>query len=396
MQRKSCVCRSVTNCLSGWSGHVSVLVTTWITAVQRSGFLSSNCRFLFRFSVLGWINNLAAFIQIVGTITIIITILVLAKQRASAYTVFFSTINQTGFSFGYICLIGILPTLFSFSGFDAASHLCEEIRNAEKFAPIAILGTCIGAAVVGLAYLLALMYASYDPLDLVQTTLNPSATVQIYEISTPLPVALAFTIVLIITLYFAGMSATTTASRIGYTMARNDLLPGSRWLKTLYKRTQTPVFSVFLVFIINVLLLLLNLVSSIAFAAIVSISTIGFQISYMLPILFGITHSRKTFRRGKFHLGRYSVPIGILSAAWLLLTSIILLFPYNYPLTPQNFNWSIVVVCGISIIAALYWMFAARHKFTGPKRTDQLQKETKATPVAGEIITTDDSMVTRL
>ncbi len=77
---------------------------------------------------------------------------------------------------------------------------------------------------------IALMFAAGDPTELVENTLNPSATVQIYQISMPSWVALLFTILLILTLYFAGMSATTAASRIAYALARDDLFSGSRWL----------------------------------------------------------------------------------------------------------------------------------------------------------------------
>ncbi|CAF1208421.1 unnamed protein product [Didymodactylos carnosus] len=337
-----------------------------------------------------------AVVQISSTISILITIVAVAKRLASAHVVFFSTINVTGFSFPYVCLIGILPTLFGFSGYEAASHLCEETRNAEKFAPIGILGTCICTSVIGFAYLLSLMFASYNPLDLVQNILNPSAAVQIYKISTPLPVALLFTVLLIINLYFAGMSATTVSSRTGYAMARDSVFPGSRWLKILYKRSQTPVLCVLLVFMVNVLLLLLNLFSTTAFAAIVSISTIGFQISYMLPILFRITHSRNTFLLGQFNLGRFGVPIGVLSVLWLFITSVILLFPFNYPITAQNMNWSIVVISGITIIAGLYWILSARRRFVGPKRMERFRKPTITTLVAVSAIITEEIIETRL
>lgn len=317
-----------------------------------------------------------------------------AKNRASAYTVFFSTINETGFSFPYVCLIGILPTLFSFSGYEAASHLCEEIRNAELFAPIGIVCTCLCVSISGFIYLLALMFASDDPLQLVENTLNPSATVQIYQINTPAWVALFFSILLVLTLYFAGMSATTAASRTAYALARDDLFPGSKWLKQIYKRTQTPILCVLFVLITNMLLLSFNLFSSTAFAAIVSISTIGFQISYFLPIFFRVTSARKNFPRGKFHLGRFSMVIGIASVIWLFVTSVILLFPFNYPITAENMNWCVVVLVGVSVFATVYWIFCARHRFIGPKRTDQLSDSKAAKMPTGIPLPSPSSIFT--
>ncbi|CAF2790900.1 unnamed protein product [Rotaria sp. Silwood2] len=318
-----------------------------------------------------------------STIAIIITLLVMAKSRTSAYTVFFSTINQTGFSFPYVCLIGISPTLFSFSGFDAAGQLSEETRDASRKAPLAIIGTCACAAVIGFAYLLSLMFAAGDPLDLIKKPLNPSVTVQIYQISTPSSVALLFTILLIICLYFAGVSATTVSSRIGYAMARDNLFPYSKYLSIVYQRTHTPLPCVFLVCVINILLLLLQLVSTTAFAAIISISNIGFQFSYMLPILFRITSSRRTFPKGHFNLGKFSFISGLLSTMWLFVTCLILAFPYNYPITAENFNWTIVVCSVVCLLAGIYWIFVAGKQFAGPHRLTFVE-----TPPSPNIIAT--------
>jgi amino acid transporter len=71
----------------------------------------------------GWLNNLAAFVQISSAIIIAIVLLVMAPQRATAKDVFTSTYNGTGFPFGYVYCIGILSTLFSFSGYEGISYI---------------------------------------------------------------------------------------------------------------------------------------------------------------------------------------------------------------------------------------------------------------------------------
>ncbi len=66
----------------------------------------------------GWLNNLAAVFQIGSTISIVVVLFAMAPERATAYDVFTSTYNGTGFPFPYVCCIGILSTLFSFSGYE--------------------------------------------------------------------------------------------------------------------------------------------------------------------------------------------------------------------------------------------------------------------------------------
>ena len=81
----------------------------------------------------GWVYTVAAIFQIVATMTIVIVLFVMTPERATANTVFFSTYNGTGFPFPYVCLIGILSTLFSFAGYEGNKALeIVEQSNEER------------------------------------------------------------------------------------------------------------------------------------------------------------------------------------------------------------------------------------------------------------------------
>ncbi|CAF3696031.1 unnamed protein product [Rotaria sp. Silwood1] len=163
---------------------------------------------------------------------------------------------------------------------------------------------------------------------------------------------------------------TRDASRAGdFAMARDGVFPLSVYLRWIFKRTKTPLGNVIFVFVIDCLLLLLQLASTTAFTAILSIATLGYQISYFMPIFFRCTAARHTFPIGEFNLGRFSLPIAIISAAWLFITSIIMFFPAEYPVTKDNMNYAVVIVGGVAFLAGAYWIISARHWFVGPKRT---------------------------
>jgi hypothetical protein len=53
----------------------------------------------------------------------------MAPQRATADYVFTSTYNSTDFPFAYVCCIGILSTLFAFSGYEGN----ENKKKNKKF-----------------------------------------------------------------------------------------------------------------------------------------------------------------------------------------------------------------------------------------------------------------------
>ncbi|CAF1560936.1 unnamed protein product [Adineta ricciae] len=170
-------------------------------------------------------------------------------------------------------------------------------------------------------------------------------------------------------------------------MARDGVFPFSRYLRWIFKPTKTPLGNVLFVFLIDSTLLLLQLLSTTAFAAIIAIATLGYQVSYLIPIFLRCTSARKKFPRGEFNLGRFGVPIAIISSIWLTITSTIMLFPANYPITKKNMNYAVAVIGGVAIIASLYWIFSARHSFAGPKRTD-----TDPSPLPPGHITAEDAV----
>jgi amino acid transporter len=95
-------------------------------------------------------NTLAAIYQVVSSLIIVIVILASPEDRADADFVFTEFNNDTGlrnhdgypnflttlmiFS-RYVVLLGLLTTMFSFSGYEAGGHVAEETKGARKAAP---------------------------------------------------------------------------------------------------------------------------------------------------------------------------------------------------------------------------------------------------------------------
>ena len=78
----------------------------------------------------GWLNNFAAVYQLASSIVIVIVVLAATDSRSDADFVFTDYHNETGFnSTGYVCLIGLLTTLFTFSGYEAGGHIAEETQG---------------------------------------------------------------------------------------------------------------------------------------------------------------------------------------------------------------------------------------------------------------------------
>ncbi len=164
------------------------------------------------------------------------------------------------------------------------------------------------------------------------------------------------------------MSSLTTTVRICFALARDGGFPASRFVTTVDPVRKIPDFAVLSGFITGSLLLLLQLWSSTAFVAVTSISTIGYQISYLIPIALRITASRHSFPSDTaFSLGRYSIIIGTISCLFLATTSLLFLLPTSFPITVSNWNYTPVVLFVVAFCCGVYWMVEGRLVFKGPQ-----------------------------
>ncbi len=250
---------------------------------------------------------------------------------------------------------------------------------------------CVIGAIVGLIYIIGLLFATPDP-DTILNGDSESAIVNVYALSVGTTGALGLTSLLIINLFFAGSSSITVTSRIAFAMARDGAFPGSKHLYKVNPVTKSPIHTVVLVWAFDSILLLLPLVNTTAFNAIVSLTTIGFQISYAIPIFLRVTDARDTFQQGAFHLGKYSIVCGWISSIWLTLTSLLFFWPATFPVNAASMNYTIVVVGAVMIICLFFWVVVARHYFQGPKRRDPEPAEDRPEEKENVALTTQDDV----
>jgi amino acid transporter len=95
-----------------------------------------------------------------STFIIVAAIMIASPQLSSSEFVFTKFNNGTGMpNVGYVCCIGLLMCLFSFSGYEGGAHMAEETKNASSSAPKGIVLTCIASAFTGIIYIIGILYA---------------------------------------------------------------------------------------------------------------------------------------------------------------------------------------------------------------------------------------------
>jgi amino acid transporter len=261
------------------------------------------------------------------------------------------------------------------SGYDSPFHLAEECTNAALAAPRAIVMTSAVGGVMGWALQLVTAYTvmdiaaviSPDP-DLGQVDYGQPWAQYLIQVM-PQNTALAILSITIICGFFMGQGCMIAASRVTFAYARDDVFPGSFWIKRVNKHTFTPVNAVWFNCIIGILLCFLIFAGSIAIGAIFSVGAIAAYVAFTIPIIIRVYFVGNRFRRGPWHMGRFSRPIGAFGSAFVIVMLPILCFPSTVgsDLVPQDMNWTVVVYGGPMVLVSLWWAISARKWFKGPK-----------------------------
>jgi amino acid transporter len=165
---------------------------------------------------------------------------------------------------------------------------------------------------------------------------------------------------------FCGMSSVTANSRMIYAFSRDGALPGSSFWHRVNKRTRTPTNAIWLAAGGALILGLPYLWNYAAYAAVTSIAVIGLYIAYVTPTFLRLRRG-EDFKRGPWHLGRWSYVVGWTAVVWVVIIFFLFMLPQVGPITFTTFNYAVIAVLAVIGFAGIYWLVSARHWFKGPK-----------------------------
>lgn len=276
--------------------------------------------------------------------------------------------NGTEWPDGVAVLMSFIAIIWTMSGYDAPFHLSEECSNAAVASPRAIVMTAGVGGLAGWALQLVVAYTVIDIPSVLGSDLGQPWASYLIQVM-PQKIALAILGLTIVCAYSMGQGCMVAASRVTFAYARDGCFPGSWWIKRVNKHTHTPVNAVWFNTSIGICLLLLIFGGTVAIGAIFSVGAIAAYVAFTIPIFIKTFFVGDRFRRGPWHLGKFSKPIGMMACAFILVMMPILCFPADRGSdnTPQLMNWTIVVYGGPMSCVLLWWFLSAHKWFKGPK-----------------------------
>jgi choline transport protein len=308
--------------------------------------------------------NLTSFIVV---ITVILSI---DNTKASAAFVFKDFVNNTGFSNSYASLLGILQAAFGMTGYDATAHMTEEMKNARKDAPRAIIWSVWIGAFSGFFFLIAAFFCIRN-LDAIETTSTGVPLIAIFQQATgsvggAIGLTVLITVIALVSLCFL----MAQSSRVVFSFARDHGLPFSKYISRVHPTLHVPHFSILTVLVVNMALMAIYFGSVTGFNTVLAFSTEGFYLSYIMPLfvrVWGRLQGRHDIDSA-FSLGKWGMAFNLIGMAYLAFCVVVFNFPSVSPVNSENMNYASAAVGVAALIAGITWLTTGRKHFTGPQR----------------------------
>jgi amino acid transporter len=142
--------------------------------------------------------------------------------------------------------------------------------------------------------------------------------------------------------------------RLLYAMSRDNMLPGSRWLRQINPTTRTPITALAVSWVLCIAVMLYGYNSGNAFGTLVGATALVPFLIYLLTVVaFGVKRRRLERLPGAFHLGRWAAPVFAATLAWLVLVVLVLS-------VPEEFHKADYYVLGGLALAALWYVAVLR------------------------------------
>lgn len=249
--------------------------------------------------------------------------------------------------------------------------MCEEIKDASKQAPRAIVMSVWIGALTGFVFLVSVCFCIGD-IDTVASSPTGVPLIQIFFDSTNSNVGSCILASLIVIIDLGCANALLAeGSRSLYAFARDRGLPFSTAVSSVSSTLHVPVVAILVGTIVQMVFCSIYFGTVTGFNTIIAIATEGFYLSYAMPLLVRlISYFSGTHRQlsGPWAMSPIlSLITNSVGLAYLLFACITFNFPSVYPVTSDNMNYTSAAIGAIMFLATVTWFVTARKRFSGPE-----------------------------
>ncbi|PPJ50565.1 hypothetical protein CBER1_06298 [Cercospora berteroae] len=309
------------------------------------------------------VEGLLLILHVLGLFAIIIVLWVLAPT-ANAKDVFTQFTNAGGWnSDGTSFMVGLLTPIISLIGFDCAVHMAEEVKDAGKTLPKAMLWSFGFNSVLGFIMAVTMCFTLGDVDSILASKTGFPFIEVFYNVTQSYAGASILTLILILTLTSSAIAEIATASRQLWSFARDRGMPGHTWLSHVTPGWNIPLNAVLISLLVTSLLSLINIGSTAALNAILALTAVSLLTSYIVVIGCVLLKRlrRQPLPNRRWSLGRWGGVVNAIALCFLSMIYCWMFFPAATPVEPESMNWATVMFVGIMAIATV-WYFVKGHE----------------------------------
>lgn len=283
----------------------------------------------------------------------------------------FDTLTQsyssgTGFNWLWLGWFGAIAFMgWTFLGFDAAGAIAEEVHDAARNVPKAIVSVMVSIGLLTVFVTLASILAIPD----IKAAMTGNiADPVIQTVTAHLGSGFEKPVLILIAMGFLGsmVALHTAGSRTLYAMARDHMIPGASFFTRLSVTRKLPVVAPCTIADVSIVILLINIGASAVFTTLLSVAVVGFFTSYGFVIVSQlILQLRGRHVAGPFTLGKASVAVTLVATVWTAFELINVWWPRS-PSSPWYQNYGVIVVTIIlTVLGIVAFALAPRHEISG-------------------------------
>jgi len=258
-----------------------------------------------------------------------------------------------------IFFLGLLLPIYTLTGYDASAHTSEETVGAAKKVPTAIIHSVVWAALFAWLFSSAFVLAIPD----MEVAAKQGWNVFFYVMDATIPAELKYFLyaIILIAQFICGLATVTSASRMTFAFARDDGLPGSKYLRTVSPKHRTPVHAIWT----SASLAVGFTAFSGAYSVAVSVTSIALYLSYAMPIAAGLfAYGKSWTKMGPWDMGPAFRVVAVFCVG------IAAVVCYVGVQAPNDFALKVLGVIGL--LTAIAWFGIENRRFKGPPIGDRI------------------------
>jgi amino acid transporter len=374
---------SLTHNWFGWNldsaDHKTILLVTLVLLLIQTVLNITGAQ------VMGAVARFGVLVEIVGTLGIAVILAIHGFHHGFGYL--FSTQGVTHVATNPLALdfhgswlaaalIAVLAPVYIYYGFESAGDISEETKDAGRQVPRAMRLALIWGGIASFVLTAALLLAI--PSDGSQGVADAVGGGVPFILGQLQSWVQDFLLLMIIFAFFScGTSIQGAGSRLAFSYARDEALPGSSWISRVNTRFGTPVNALIGGAVVSFLFMLLIFASPAedkhflfitypggvnGLVALVSFGVSGIYLSFLMTVIAAwVARSRGWVPEGRFTLGRWGTTVTVIATLYLglMLLNVVAPTGLDSPRAAFNLDWiTLLVMFVIAVVGAVYFFIA--------------------------------------